>query len=161
MMKPKKPRNIKLRSVHPLIILKGGVIDAVTEGKLPAWELDDQHVLINGNSMRLIGASSDRLFAEIIYVSEDSEEVPFSIKIEGVESNVKTLYVPKKISSNHVFGTSPICDLHGNIYFVDLKELQDNKQSIVYKYLRDQAKVQAFITDVTAPTSLAHFEGVL
>jgi hypothetical protein len=155
-------QKIKIKEIRPSVMLKGGILEIITSNKMPSWKIEDGDLYAGApNYMRLIAASHYKLVAELLYTPEKQNHIPFFMESMEFESNEKEITIPLKISENHVLGTSPICDQQGNIYFIDLKELQKNQQSIIYKYNYSDEKVVPYITGIPAPTSLAYFEGVL
>jgi len=159
MMKRKK--SVKIKEIRPSILLRGGIIEIELDKKLPVWDLEEGDFIFENNAIRLIAASPTRLIGEVLYFSEDKSKVPFFIETSEYKTTMEELNFPVKLSENHIFGSSPVSDVHGNIYFIDLKEFQKNQQSVVYKYSVDDGRVYPYVSGIGAPSSLAYFEGVL
>lgn len=157
----RKLKNLKIKKISPKVVLKGGYLEIETSGKIPSWEIAENDLFFSGHGLRLVGVSPDRLIGEVIYSPQDKSTVPFSFNGGLVQSKPYDIFLPKRLSENHIFGTSPVADEEGNVYFIDLKELQDNKQSVIYRYNPKTESREIFISGIPAPTSLAYFDKVL
>lgn len=158
----KKAKSVKIREIEPRIILRGGLLKVSLSAAIPAWDLEEGYLFLGDSPLRILGAGPEEILCEAHYSSEEEqEELPLFLDAPDFYSRDKSVFVPVKISENHVFGASPVCDVHGNIYFIDLKELQNNKQSVIYQYQKEAGKAVPFLSGVSAPTSLTYFEGVL
>lgn len=160
-MKNKKGKNIKIKNVRPSVVLKGGLIEIETSGAIPAWDIEDGDVMLGSQGLRIIGTSPHKLIGEVLYFSQDEETLPLYFQSENLNSKEYLLTLPTKISDNHILGTSPVSDPLGNIFFIDLKELQKEKQSVIYQYSQKTKTSQVYLSGIPAPTSLAYFDGVL
>ncbi|HCL55717.1 MAG TPA: hypothetical protein DHW82_01740 [Spirochaetia bacterium] len=157
----KKIKTVKIKKIEPGIVLRGGRLEIISDGGIPSWDIEDKDIFIGEKNLKLIASSSEKILAEVVGYDEQFMELPVLFKNDQVKIKEGTVYIPIKICSNHILGSSPVCDIYGNIYFVDLRELQENQQSIIYKYLIDEKKLIPYIIGIPAPTSLSYFEGVL
>lgn len=154
-------QKIKIKEITPKIFLKGGVIKIDCSNKFNGWEIDEEQVFIGENPIRLIAVGSSRIIGEIMFYSDNQSTLPVYIDGTKYESNEKDVFIPVRLSENHVFGASPVSDAQGQIFFIDLQELQKNQQSVIYKYSFAENKLVPYISGIPAPTSLAYFEGVI
>lgn len=151
----------KIVSVEPQVILKGARIELKIENPYPVFDLEDKHLFIGNHNMRFIAASLEKIQAEVLFFSEKDVVLPITLKMPFFSTKPKNVFIPIKLSENHIFGSSPVCDNLGNIYFIDLRELQGGQQSVIYKYILEQQKLVPYLYGIPAPTSLAFFDGVL
>lgn len=160
-----KTKNIKVLKAQPLVVLNGGVVKVQLSPFISPWELEDEHISLGEKSVvNIMGASSKEVVFKILDLPQGQKEnLKITLTNNGYStgSRPKKLFIPLLLSENHSIGSSPVCDIYGNIYFIDLKDFHDSKNSIIYQYQPATKKVVPFLKGISAPTSLAFFEGVL
>jgi len=154
-------RNI-IKSIEPRISVSGGILEINLKREINVEYISNSSLTLGNKSIvRILGIGPKKIVIQVL-IRDNSNILPLVLNYLSKTVGKYNVIVPWRLSNEkYIIASSPTSDDYGNVYFIDIKNIENSGSGTIYKHNLETDKVEVYVSTIPSPSSLFYYDGVL